>query len=56
MPMNITKKNGEGPMFKKGNSEWKKGYPVTKAQRKRMSESATTRWVKWRIAQKKQEA
>lgn len=40
-------------MFKKGNKEWKKGYPVTKERRKRMSESQKTRWARWRIARRK---
>lgn len=35
-------------MFKKGNETWKKGLPITKARRKKMSESATTRWAKAR--------
>lgn len=35
-------------MFKKGNDMWKKGLPVTEARRKKMSESATTRWAKAR--------
>ena len=40
-------------MFKKGNMEWKKGYPVTKARKKRMSISATARWARLRLAREK---
>lgn len=41
-------------MFKKGNEVWKKGLPITKARRKKMSESQKMRWAKWRLARKKE--